>query len=221
MANHEPKAVIWDFDGTLVDSEPMWHEHELDILSRFGVTWSDEELAGHIGEPAWTTAQRIAAASGDRTTTEAVHAELHERICARFAAGEIPWLPGARELLAELHTQAVRCAMVTASNRQIMSVVASVLPEFEFIVDGDAVSAPKPDPEGYQQAISRLGLQPHEVIVIEDSVPGTQAANAAGAVVLAVPRLGKPEPAARRVLREGGLEGCTWQELCEIWRSQW
>ena len=111
--------------------------------------------------------------------------------------------------------------MCTSSNKRIMSVIARVVPEFEFIVDGDDVKHPKPDPEGYLQAMRRLGVGPEDVVIIEDSVPGTDAASATGAVVLAVPLLGRPGAAPRRVLREGGLAGLDFAGLEKIWRNQW
>ena len=80
---------------------------------------------------------------------------------------------------------------------------------------------PKPDPEGYLQAMRRLGVGPEEVVIIEDSVPGTDAASATGAVVLAVPLLGRPGAAPRRVLREGGLTGLDLAGLEKIWRNKW
>ena len=68
-----------------------------------------------------------------------VIAPLHDTFC------EIPFLPGARELLTDIRAHGVPCAMYTSSNKRIMSVIARVVPEFEFIVDGDDVKNPKPD----------------------------------------------------------------------------
>lgn len=215
------RAVLWDFDGTLVDSEPMWIEHEKDILARYGAFWPEEQFRAQIGEPAAVTAQRISESCSGTITPEQANEELHERICARFAAGEIPFLPGAQELLADIRAHGVPCAMCTSSNKRIMSVVAEVVPEFDFIVDADDVKRLKPDPEGYLQAIRRLGVEPEEVIIIEDSVPGTDAASATGAAVLAVPLLGSPGPAPRRVIRQGGLRGLDFAGLEKTWRSQW
>ena len=102
-----------------------------------------------------------------------------------------------------------------------MTVVAERLPEFEFIIDGDDVARSKPDPEGYLLAMERLGVEPHEVLILEDSVPGTAAGLAAGAAVLAVPSLIPVAPARRRVIRPEGLVGLGWDDLSEIWRNQW
>lgn len=216
-----PQAVLWDFDGTLVNSEPMWFEHQDDILARYGARWPEQKYHDLIGAPAMVTATHIAESCGGAISPDEVYEELVRRICKRFAAGEIPWLPGAHELLTEIRAVGVPCAVVTASEKRIMTVVAEVLPEFEFIIDGDDVVNPKPDPEGYALAIQRLGLTSQDVLILEDSVPGTAAASATGAAVLAVPLLSSPTPAPRRVIREGGLAGLQWEDLCEIWRSQW
>lgn len=216
-----PKAILWDFDGTLVDSEPMWIEHESDILARHGVTMPEQWYLDHCGQPVTRTAQLMSDAIDSAMGPDEIYEELHVRICARFAAGEIPWLPGARELLSEVHANEVPCAVVTTSVKRIMRIVAEVLPEIEFIIDGDDVTRTKPDPEGYLLAMRRLGVAPHEVLILEDSVPGTTAGLAAGAAVLAVPTLIPIEPAPRRVVRPEGLVGLGWEDLCEIWRSQW
>ena len=221
MDQRRLRAVLWDFDGTLVNSEPMWIEHEKDMLARHGASWPEEQFKAQIGEPATVTAQRISESCAGAITVAQAYEELHARICARFEAGEIPFLPGARELLTDIRAHGVPCAMYTSSNKRIMSVIARVVPEFEFIVDGDDVKNPKPDPEGYLQAMRRLGVGPEEVVIIEDSVPGTDAASATGAVVLAVPLLGRPGAAPRRVLREGGLTGLDFAGLEKIWRNQW
>jgi len=176
MEQRRLRAVLWDFDGTLVDSEPMWIEHEKDMLARHGASWPEEQFKAQIGEPAAVTAQRISESCSGAITVAQAYEELHARICARFEAGEIPFLPGARELLTDIRAHGVPCAMYTSSNKRIMSVIARVVPEFEFIVDGDDVKHPKPDPEGYLQAMRRLGVGPEEVVIIEDSVPGTDAA---------------------------------------------
>ena len=167
MEQRRLRAVLWDFDGTLVNSEPMWIEHEKDMLVRHGASWPEEQFKAQIGEPATVTAQRISESCAGAITVAQAYEELHARICARFEAGEIPFLPGARELLTDIRAHGVPCAMYTSSNKRIMSVIARVVPEFEFIVDGDDVKNPKPDPEGYLQAMRRLGVGPEEVVIIE------------------------------------------------------
>ena len=216
-----PAAILWDFDGTLVDSEPMWIEHECDLVTRHGVDKPDQWYLEHCGQPAIQTAHLISAAIAGAMSPAEVHEELHQRICERFGAGEFPWRPGARELLTDLAAHGVRCALVTSSVKRIMTVVAERLPEFEFIIDGDDVARSKPDPEGYLLAMERLGVEPHEVLILEDSVPGTAAGLAAGAAVLAVPSLIPVAPARRRVIRSEGLVGLGWDDLSEIWRNQW
>ena len=221
MRQRRLRAVLWDFDGTLVDSEPMWIEYEKELLARHGVSWPEEQFKAQIGEPAAVTAQRISESCSGAIAPEQVSEELHARVCARFEAGDVPFLPGARDLLADIRAHGIPCGMCTSSNKRIMSVIARAVPEFDVIVDADDVQRLKPDPEGYLQAMRHLRVEPDEVVIIEDSVPGTDAASATGAVVLAVPLLGSPGPAPRRVIREGGLTGLDFAGLEEIWRSRW
>lgn len=217
----EPRAVLWDFDGTLVDTEPLWGEVEAEIYAEHGLDVAELDLKRMVGESATATATMMADVIGGGLTPEQLFDLLHERVCARLRAGDLPWLPGARELLAELRAAGVRCALVTSSNRVVMEAVAEALPDgFEFIIDGDDVTRSKPDPEPYHLALSRLGLTADDVIILEDSPPGTAAASAVGAVVLAVPREVPVGDAPRRRIRPEGLAGMTWAGLCEIWSEE-
>ena len=203
------------------EGEPWGSGREKGMRGRQRGGGRGEQFKAQGGGPATVTEQGVSGSGGGAITVGKDYEELHARICGRFEAGEIPFLPGARELLTDIRAHGVPCAMYTSSNKRIMSVIARVVPEFEFIVDGDDVKNPKPDPEGYLQAMRRLGVGPEEVVIIEDSVPGTDAASATGAVVLAVPLLGRPGAAPRRVLREGGLTGLDLAGLEKIWRNQW
>lgn len=213
------QAVLFDFDGTLIDSEPMWWEHEKDILTRHGIAKPTSWYYGHKGQPAPVTALEISELLAGVMSPDEVLEELESRICERYAAGEFPWLPGARELLIAVHGRGIRCVVVTASAKRIMQTVAASLPQVEFIVDGSDVTRSKPDPECYLQAMDRLGLTADEVLIIEDSLPGTTAATASGAPVLAVPTTPDVGPAPRRLLRPEGLEGLSVDDLEEIFRS--
>ncbi|MDN5725310.1 MAG: HAD family hydrolase, partial [Propionibacteriales bacterium] len=110
------------------------------------------------------------------------------RVVAQLEAGEIPWRPGALELLAELQERGVPCALVSASYRRMLDVVVRRLPvgRFDAVVSGDEVTHGKPHPEPYLTAAAALGVDPTQCVVIEDSGPGSASGNAAGALVLAV-----------------------------------
>ena len=216
----EPKAVLWDFDGTLVDTEPLWAATEREMLAGYGVEWGEDMMLACHGQHAMITAQMMADDMGIPGEAAAVWQELHERIAAHIRAHDLPWMAGARELMAELADAGVPCAIVTASDRIILEAARERLPgNVEVIVTVDEVSRAKPHPEGYLTAASRLGVAAEDAVALEDSVPGTTAALAAGAVVYAVPSMVDLPPHPRMHVSSRGLTTTTWPELAGVWRE--
>lgn len=218
----ELQAVFWDMDGTLVDTEPYWISEERSLVQAHGGTWSQEQAHHLVGQALSYSAAVLREAGVDMTVREIID-HLITRVAAR-AVAEMPWRPGARELLADLHAAGVRCALVTMSEKPLAEAVVAALPEghLEFIVTGDMVSRGKPDPEAYQQAFDAMAgdheqrtgetLQLSRCIAIEDSVPGVTAASDSGLVTLAVPHY-TPIPADERWQRLDGLQGVSAAEL--------
>ena len=216
----DPAAVLWDFDGTLVDSEPVWAQIEAEMLTGYGVVWGPEEMRSKIGQHAEVTTAQMAEAIGRPELQAELHHELHERVADRLTRDGLPWLPGALELLDEVTAAGIRSVVVTASTGLVMDAAARLLPEaLEFVITADDVSRTKPDPECYELAMARLGVTADEVIILEDSVPGTAAGLASGAFVYAVPALAILEPHPRLHVAQGGLTGTTLAELTGLWRQ--
>ncbi|MDR5710688.1 HAD family hydrolase [Nesterenkonia flava] len=191
------QAVFWDMDGTLVDTEPYWIEAEHELVEAHGGTWSHDQAQLLVGQALTYSAsilQEAGVAMGNREIID----HLTQRVISRCRQ-QIPWRPGARELLEDLNAAGVRCALVTMSFKPLAQAIVDALPadHLEFIISGDMVSAGKPDPEAYHTAFStmaadhteRTGEELHRArcVAIEDSVPGTAAAAASGMVTLAVP----------------------------------
>ncbi len=216
----EPSAVLWDFDGTLVDTEPMWAATEREMLADYGVHWGEEKMIACHGQHALITAQMMAHDMGIPERAAWVWRELHDRIADQIRATDLPWLPGARELMSELADADVPCAIVTASDRIILDAARERLPaNLDVIVTVDEVAQAKPHPEGYLTAASRLGVDARDAVALEDSVPGTTAALAAGAVVYAVPSMVELAPHPRMHVSATGLSTSTWAELAQVWRE--
>lgn len=216
----EPTAVLWDFDGTLVDTEPLWASTEVEMLARYGVVWSDERMTSCHGQHALVTAQMMADDMGIPERGRDVWLDLHRRISAHIRDEGLPWLPGAQALMAELAGVGVPCAIVTASDRMILDAAREQLPpNVEVIVTVDEVANAKPDPEAYLLAAERLRVDPRDAVALEDSVPGTRAALAAGAVVYAVPTMVTLPPHPRMYVSPTGLRDTTWGELAGLWRE--
>jgi HAD superfamily hydrolase (TIGR01509 family) len=183
-----PAAVLWDMDGTLVDTEPYWIAEEHLLVEQHGGIWTDEHANQLVGNDLLVSAAYILAHSPIELTPLEVVNELLAGVAARVAE-HVPWRPGARELLASLVAQGVPCALVTMSWESLATAVVNNLPKgtFAAVVTGDAVSHGKPHPEPYLAAARLLGAEPGACIAIEDSPPGVASAVAAGIPTIAVP----------------------------------
>jgi HAD superfamily hydrolase (TIGR01509 family) len=185
-----PAAVLWDMDGTLVDTEPYWIAAEHEIVEEHGGTWSDEFAHQLVGNDLLVSAAFIKDHSAVEWEPERIVEELLVRVIARVRE-HVPWRPGARELLEALRAQGVPSALVTMSWRSLADAVLEALPEgtFAVVVTGDEVDHGKPHPEPYRAAARRLGVSPRDCVAIEDSPTGVRSAVAAGVPTLAVPHV--------------------------------
>lgn len=187
MSDDALKGVVFDLDGTLINSEPLWARAETAVAAAGGVSWTEEDAFSCFGRPLSVTAQTIIDRGLDLTVAEAIDRMTGELI-GIYRAG-VPWLPGAVELLSELHNAGIVTALGTQSVRPLASAVQDAAPAGSLteLVTGDELNNGKPDPEVFLTAIDRLGLIPDDVVVVEDSPTGVAAGVAAGVPVLAVP----------------------------------
>lgn len=185
-----PAGVLWDMDGTLVDSEPYWIAAEHELVGSFGREWSDELAHELVGNSLLVSGQIIAARSGIPLTAEEIAGRLLDRVTERMR-DHIPWRPGALELLTELGELGVPSALVTASWRQLVNAFLAGAPEgaFSAVVTGDSVEHGKPDPESYRTAAALLGVDPSACVALEDSAPGVRSAVGAGVPTIGVRHL--------------------------------
>jgi HAD superfamily hydrolase (TIGR01509 family) len=194
-----PAAVLWDLDGTLVDTEPYWIACEHELVALHGGVWTDDDARSVIGFDLIDAAVELRDRGGVDMDPHEIVEWMLDGVVARVRA-RVPWRPGARRLLSELNALGVPCALVTMSWRRLVDAVLEELApiEFQAIVAGDDVSRGKPHPEPYRTAAARLGVDPMDCVAIEDSPPGIASATAAGCVVLAVPNIVPIEPAPGR-----------------------
>ena len=202
MTAHDPRpprrpaalrAVLFDMDGLLVDSEPLWFEVERAVMARLGGQWGEADQRALIGGSLDRTVSRLLAKAATPASREDVADWLVAEMAALILARGLPLQPGAGPLLAALDAVGVPCALVTASSRAIMDAVLTVTGlSFDVTVCGEDVRRGKPDPEPYLLAAARLGVPAAGCVVLEDSPTGIAAARAAGCPVIAVPSVPVP-----------------------------
>ncbi len=195
-------AALWDFDGTLADTEPLWVAAEYDLINGLGHAWDDEHAEQLVGNSLIVSGAYILDAIGrPDLTPEWVVDQLLQRVVRSLSTQPIPWRPGALELLRSFNEAGIPCALVSASYRILLDAALAQLPPdtFQASVAGDEVLRGKPDPEPYANACVQLGVEARDCVVFEDSGTGALSGNAAGALVFAVPNLVRIPAAARRL----------------------
>jgi HAD superfamily hydrolase (TIGR01509 family) len=216
-----PAAVLWDMDGTLVDTEPYWIRAEHELVASHGGVWTDEMGHQLVGRALEDSAQLIIDATGIELSVPEIVNHLLARVIEQVEE-RVPWRPGATELLAELGDHGVPNVLVTMSWRNLAAAVLRNLPDGSFgrVVTGDEVTHGKPHPEPYLKAARSLGLEPEHCIAIEDSPTGVRSATAAGVPTIAVPHVvSVPEiPGAVQVSTLQGLRAADLMLLVsQVW----
>lgn len=207
-----PAAVLWDLDGTLLDSEKLWDIPLFELTEKLGGQLSAATRQRMVGTNVLVTLHLLYAEVGIESPSAdqlADSAAWIERRMAEVFRGELPWRPGAAGALAAVRASGVPTALVTSTERGLTEIALDTIGRsmFDVSVCGDEVDGlNKPLPEPYLKAARLLGVDPTACVAVEDSPTGTAAAVAAGCTVLVVPCEVPVEPGERRVFRES-LEG--------------
>jgi HAD superfamily hydrolase (TIGR01509 family) len=213
--------VLFDMDGTLVDSEKVWDIALKELAQRAGGKLSEQARIAMIGSNMGRSMQILRDDLGQPDRPEAPDvAWLTDRVFELFGNGLV-WRPGAYELLRAVRAAGVPTALVTSTGRRLVEAALDTLgrENFDVIVCGDEVRMPKPDPEPYRTAAELLGVRIEDCVAIEDSATGMASAVASGAAVLAVPaELELPPTDGVRLLAT--LEGVDAAYLADLMTSQ-
>ena len=183
-------AVLFDMDGLLVDTEPLWFETETEVMARLGAPWSVEDQEQLLGGSMERTVGYLLAKATRAASPAEIARWMMEGMLKRAAEGRIVVRPGARELIAAVAAAGVPYALVTSSEREFAdAVLVGTGFRFPVTVTADDVARTKPDPEPYRLAAKLLDADPSSCVALEDSPNGVASATAAGCRVVAVPSL--------------------------------
>ncbi len=183
-------AVFFDMDGLLVDSEPLWLVSETQMMAEYGYQWLESDQAACLGGPLDRVGNYMSGLIGGKRDGNSLTLEIVDRMVVKFK-GELPFMPGAIELITDLQAHGVPLTLVSASPRSLVDAALSNFEVNPFVksISSNDVKVSKPDPEGYLLAASSGGHDISNSLVLEDSLTGVTAAKASGAWVLAVPHL--------------------------------
>lgn len=182
------QAVLFDMDGLYVDTEHAWFAAERQVMAELGGAWSDEDSAAMVGGPLHRVSVVMAERVGGHDDPRRIEQLLVDRMADLLEAGA-DHRPGADDLIEDLVTAGVPCALVSSSPRVLVDAVLASVGEdrFAFTLAGDEVARTKPFPDPYLEAVRRLAAEAARCIVLEDSPTGVAAGEAAGCRVVAVP----------------------------------
>ena len=185
----KPQAILWDMDGTIVDSEEYWIVAELELVNLFGGTWTHEDGLALVGNGLPQTAAKLQE-HGVKLSIDEIIQALTNRVLEQIEVA-VPWRPGAVELIHQFQAAGIPQALVTMSIERMARRVAAVIPGTPLteVVAGDNVLKTKPDPEAYLLAAERLEVDISQCVAFEDSPSGCRSAHSAGAVTVGVTNL--------------------------------
>ena len=195
-------------DGTLVDSEPLWLQAEIEIMQEVGCVWTAEDQLACLGGPRAKTERMMQEKSGNRMP-DGYFGEQLDNLMEKKLASDLQIYDGALELVESCKAYGLKVGLVTASGFKLMRSVLRKFPEnlFDVVISGDDVVKSKPDPEAYLKAAKFLSVDITDSVVIEDSVTGVTAGLASGAQVIGIPHLVElpSHPRLRLVKRIGDI----------------
>lgn len=206
-------AVLFDMDGTLIDSEPYWMESEQALAAEHNGSWTDKDGLDVVGMSLDKSSRLLKERANIPLEPEEIVDVLTEEVQKKLRK-VVPWRPGAKELLQDLKSHGVKTALVTMSmHRMAQQVVDAIdFPAFDVIVAGDDVRHGKPHPEPYLKAAELLGFEPKNCIAFEDSISGLTSAEQAGTIAIGIPNIVPIPEKPGRILWES-FDGVNYKQL--------
>ena len=190
------KAIIFDMDGLMIDSERVTFECYQEILKGMKLTMDEEFYKTLLGKPLKGIYQRFYDVYGNDFPIEDVIKDVHALMAKRFETEGVPIKTGLKSLLEYLKENNYKTIVATSSNRDRVDTIlsqAQITDYFDDSICGDEVTKGKPNPEVFLKSCQKLGVNVDEAIVLEDSEAGIQASYDAGIKVICIPDMKYPE----------------------------
>ena len=186
--NTFPAAILFDHDGTLVDTEPVWAAAKVALTAEFGGTWTEQDTLDCLGLSMQFTLDRLRE-RGVNLPNEEINDRLVAKVREALAQQPVEFLPGIERFLSEVRDAQIPAAIVTNATTSVARRTANAAPEgtFSVVIGNDETTHPKPDPQPYLLAAERLDVDPTQCVALEDSPSGVRSATAAGMRVIVVP----------------------------------
>ena len=186
--NTFPAAILFDHDGTLVDTEPVWAAAKVALAAEFGGTWTEQDTLDCLGLSMQFTLDRLRE-RGVNLPNEEINDRLVAKVREALAQQPVEFLPGIERFLSEVRDAQIPAAIVTNATTSVARRTANAAPEgtFSVVIGNDETTKPKPDPQPYLLAAERLDVDPTQCVALEDSPSGVRSATAAGMRVIVVP----------------------------------
>jgi len=215
-----PSAVLFDMDGTLVDSEHYWLSSEQELAASAGKIWTEQDGINMIGMSLYDSSRLIKQKLELDIPAEEIIDQLTDSVISKLD-NALPWRPGAQQLLRAIREAGIPTALVTMSMRRNADAVVARMgfEAFDLVIAGDQVKHGKPHPEPYLKAAEKLGVDIADCIAFEDSISGLHSAEASGAIAIGVPNLVQIPNRAGRILWPT-LQGVTVSDLENIYREK-
>lgn len=216
----KPAAVLWDMDGTLVDSEHYWLTSEQDLAASVGAVWTEQDGLNLIGMSLYDSSRLIKQKLNLEISTPEIIDRLTNSVISKLDSA-LPWRPGAEQLLRAIKAAGIPTALVTMSMRRNADAVVSRMgfDAFDLVIAGDEVEHGKPHPEPYLKAAEKLGVEIADCIAFEDSISGLHSAEASGAIAIGIPNMVQIPEGPRRILWPT-LVGVTVSDLENIYQDK-
>lgn len=191
------KAVIFDMDGVLIDSETIAYDCFRQASLEVGAKWDEDFYLSTLGMNFAKTEESFIQFYGNKDTLDKVQEKCHKLLFDdAYPNGKVPLKKGCRQIIEHLKNKGIPCALATSS--PMFMVELSFLNQgydkipFDYIMNGDQVTNSKPNPEIFLKAAKLLNTNPEDCLIVEDSKNGVKAARNANAVTVLVPDIIKP-----------------------------